>query len=274
MINGERKTIAEVHGERIEEMYRDGESMARIAHLLNISFASVRNTLVARSVDIARPGGTSSHTVDASEVLQAYASGTSMTILAEKFAVPYSVIRRTLLQNGVELREKSPKRQFNETEAALCIEMYASGSSVAAIARAVNAGNVVVRQFLIDRGAYVPKSKTRAEVCTRCKSAPVYIKGKCKPCLSEYHREMHLLRKYGIDIAEYKRRLDSQGGACAICRRTDTGKTNAPFQVDHCHETGRIRGLLCFHCNKGLGYFGDNLEGVMKVVRYLQQHES
>jgi len=40
--------------------------------------------------------------------------------------------------------------------------------------------------------------------------------------------------------------------------------------VDHCHETGVVRGLLCFRCNQALGNFGDNLEGINKVVEYLQ----
>lgn len=62
--------------------------------------------------------------------------------------------------------------------------------------------------------------------------------------------------------------LESQGHKCRICGvpRSDV---NRDLAVDHCHETNRIRGLLCMLCNIGLGYFKDNSEVLASAIRYL-----
>lgn len=64
----------------------------------------------------------------------------------------------------------------------------------------------------------------------------------------------YLLRyRYGITEDDFERMLARQGGLCAICHAVP-----GAF-VDHCHRTGRVRGVLCFHCNNGLGHIGDNV---------------
>jgi hypothetical protein len=52
---------------------------------------------------------------------------------------------------------------------------------------------------------------------------------------------------------------------------TSTPQGRGTFHVDHCHETGKIRGLLCHSCNTGIGKLGDNLEGLQKAVSYLER---
>jgi hypothetical protein len=66
--------------------------------------------------------------------------------------------------------------------------------------------------------------------------------------------------------------LNNQGGVCAICGGVGKGSSNRAvgLVVDHDHETGRIRGLLCSDCNTALGRFGDSRERLMKAVRYLE----
>ena len=56
-------------------------------------------------------------------------------------------------------------------------------------------------------------------------------------------RKSHLKRKYGLTLEAYQELLDSQGGGCPICGKPD------PDNVDHDHETGRVRGILCWDCN-------------------------
>jgi len=84
-----------------------------------------------------------------------------------------------------------------------------------------------------------------------------------------------LKRKYGITLEEYDRLFTAQGGVCALCkkpesvrrRKRDEGRER--LAVDHCHDTGRVRGLLCFKCNTAIGALGDTEESAQRVVEYL-----
>lgn len=73
-----------------------------------------------------------------------------------------------------------------------------------------------------------------------------------------------LLSKYGLTIAEYDSLTLEQGGVCAICQQE-----TAVLAVDHCHATGRVRGLLCTPCNQGLGFFRDSPERLQRAINYL-----
>lgn len=79
-----------------------------------------------------------------------------------------------------------------------------------------------------------------------------------------------LKNKYGITFEVYKLMLEDQGNACAICRKTTPGMGKRYFSVDHCHKTGRIRGLLCQKCNAGLGMYSDQIEFLEKAILYLR----
>ena len=80
--------------------------------------------------------------------------------------------------------------------------------------------------------------------------------------------------RYGITLADYEVLLVNQLGVCAICRLPESVlsyKTKQPYKlaVDHCHATGKIRGLLCQRCNKGLGLLKDSVRRVLRASRYL-----
>lgn len=76
------------------------------------------------------------------------------------------------------------------------------------------------------------------------------------------------LAKYGITLDQYNLMLDEQGGGCAICGAISNKNGKALF-VDHCHATGKVRGILCHRCNTGLGSFKDNATLVAKAAIYL-----
>ena len=87
-------------------------------------------------------------------------------------------------------------------------------------------------------------------------------------------RKSHLKRYYGITVEQYDEMLKSQNGVCAICGNVELsnrGNTlNAlSLAVDHCHETGKIRGLLCMDCNQTLGKFNDDPARFEKAAEYL-----
>lgn len=82
------------------------------------------------------------------------------------------------------------------------------------------------------------------------------------------NRDADLQRKYGITLAQYNARLQVQEGKCAICGRT-TEENGRVLAVDHCHETGQNRALLCHQCNSMLGMAGDSPELLRKAANYI-----
>lgn len=85
-----------------------------------------------------------------------------------------------------------------------------------------------------------------------------------------YTREKHLKRKYGVDFEQYDKMLANQGGICAICGKLESDENHGVLHVDHCHESGLVRGLLCRNCNHVLGLFQDNPERLMAAKHYLE----
>jgi len=88
-----------------------------------------------------------------------------------------------------------------------------------------------------------------------------------------HKRQHHLKKKFSITIEQADALLSSQGGVCAICRKAITDKRGYGFHVDHNHATRKVRGILCFHCNSGLGLFKDNIEVLKSAVEYLKRHD-
>lgn len=80
------------------------------------------------------------------------------------------------------------------------------------------------------------------------------------------------LASHGLTPDAYDRMLEDQGGGCAICGTTDTGRRTGVFAIDHDHRTGRVRGLLCSSCNNGLGRFGDDPDRLERAAQYLRYH--
>ena len=76
-------------------------------------------------------------------------------------------------------------------------------------------------------------------------------------------------RTYGITIEEYMAMTEQQQNLCALCGGPPQKKALA---VDHDHDTGRVRELLCLKCNAGLGSFNDDLKVLRKAVAYLEKH--
>jgi hypothetical protein len=131
-------------------------------------------------------------------------------------------------------------------------------------------------------------------MCTKCGEAKeisdFYIlkrtgkpNGRCKPCtrnaaaqrreriageLPQLQRGYDLKRRYGISSEDYERLLAEQRGSCAICGGGPGGSARH-FHVDHQHDTGEVRGLLCGNCNRGLGYLCEDPEIVRTAAEYL-----
>ena len=90
-----------------------------------------------------------------------------------------------------------------------------------------------------------------------------------RPYNYEKDKDIKLKRAYGIGYAEYLKMLEAQNGCCAICGTNDTGNRKA-FHVDHCHDTGKVRGLLCGNCNSGIGNLRDDIGLLQRAIAYLE----
>ncbi len=84
------------------------------------------------------------------------------------------------------------------------------------------------------------------------------------PSRPDRRRNEYLWSQYKMTSEEFDRRLTAQNGRCAICREEMPDP-----HVDHCHTTGRVRGLLCRYCNLALGFFRDDPERLSRAVKYL-----
>ncbi len=88
----------------------------------------------------------------------------------------------------------------------------------------------------------------------------------------EHHkRRVGRLKLYGLTVYQYDKMLEDQGGGCAICVNPPTSKR---LHVDHDHNTGRVRGLLCFRCNYGLSWFSESRLMLLAAARYLKHVEA
>lgn len=85
----------------------------------------------------------------------------------------------------------------------------------------------------------------------------------------EINRKTKLKTTYGISPEQFNNMLADQDGCCKICKSPHPhGK--GTWHIDHCHSTGKLRGLLCHYCNTGLGAFRDNLFLLKSAMEYLE----
>lgn len=84
-------------------------------------------------------------------------------------------------------------------------------------------------------------------------------------------RDTRLRNQFGITAHEYDEQLELQGGGCAICRTDIESNGGRRLAVDHCHNSGRVRGILCSECNLGLGKFKDDPILLSRAIEYLQR---
>lgn len=83
-------------------------------------------------------------------------------------------------------------------------------------------------------------------------------------------RRTRLKANYGMTPEQWQAMFNAQGCKCAICESTDAG-SKAGWNTDHCHKSGRVRFILCAHCNRGLGAFKDNPDVMRKAAKMLEE---
>ena len=88
----------------------------------------------------------------------------------------------------------------------------------------------------------------------------------------DYYLNIDLKKRYGVTLEWYRETFSKQNGVCAICEQPETAKIRGKgiaMAVDHCHTTGKVRGLLCTQCNRALGLFRDDKDNLVRAISYL-----
>ena len=122
-----------------------------------------------------------------------------------------------------------------------------------------------------------PQGKFNDKNCRWCDSlfsplAPSHLY--CTPeCRSNSYADGYYQRQYGIGYRDVLSLLDKQNNLCAICKEVGffmKEDVQSPLNVDHCHKTGVVRGLLCHNCNRALGLFKDDIGRLKTAIAYLE----
>ena len=119
-----------------------------------------------------------------------------------------------------------------------------------------------------------PSAKDAISLVNRPTSTPSEEFRKQNP---DKAKNSELKRSFGITLPIYEKMLEDQGHVCAICKGKETAlhKDGGPrrMPVDHCHDTGKVRGLLCTACNRALGLFKDDIGVLESALEYLRKHK-
>jgi hypothetical protein len=145
--------------------------------------------------------------------------------------------------------------------------------------------------------AYSPRPEGRRMMsrCKECRAAdrqrdrdsnPEHYRDITRKSRAKHHKEFlyyrarraHLSVNFGISLQEYEALEAAQGGVCAICKKPEEALDSRrpgfkrKLAVDHCHTTGKIRGLLCGCCNTGIGQLKDSVEILENAITYLKRN--
>jgi hypothetical protein len=140
----------------------------------------------------------------------------------------------------------------------------------------------------------------RQPICPRCNTQKNVLRSgilRCPKCTRKWNREYYhksarrrelqrryaIEKKYGVTMEHIERLFDEQGQSCAICKKHWTACEKSKrsrydavylqyIYVDHCHTTGKVRGLLCSKCNLAIGMLGEVLERFDAAKTYLMRH--
>ena len=89
----------------------------------------------------------------------------------------------------------------------------------------------------------------------------------------ESSRRAHLKRKYNMTLENYGELLEKQNGVCEICGEPEGCVRNTFLAVDHCHNTNKVRGLLCTSCNRAIGLLKENINTLNNMIEYIKKHK-
>lgn len=132
-----------------------------------------------------------------------------------------------------------------------------------------------------DVSEYAKDSRTKLGVTSRCLRCHYKIAKEKYHNDEEYRKKTNqsnrnntLLKRYGIDVSQFEAMIEEQGNSCLVCKiQFDKSSSSQKPNIDHCHRTGKVRGILCTLCNAGLGSFRDSQMFLYSAITYLKDSE-
>jgi hypothetical protein len=113
-----------------------------------------------------------------------------------------------------------------------------------------------------------PNGDTYCYLCKKDRSINWHKNNKDK--VKNFYKKANYKRYYGISLEEVNEILFKQNFKCSICKSLlNVNNGEKGFAIDHCHKNKEVRGILCMHCNTGLGLFKDNIFIMIKAIVYL-----
>jgi Recombination endonuclease VII len=135
------------------------------------------------------------------------------------------------------------------------------------------------------------KENKEVSLFSKCKREKSGLQVWCKACMKSWKpevkraydrkkyyehndewRNQNYIRRYGISLQEYNAKLEEQNNVCKLCLSSCT--TGRRLAVDHCHTTGKVRGLLCKNCNQALGLFKESADLIEKAADYIKENSN
>lgn len=219
--------------------------------------------------------------------------GRLLKAIAQDLSIWDGCVRRVLVQNGIRVKTFNPtKNQIDDM-----IRLYNQGASLGAFQETLGISRVGATRILREAGVEIRRRgkavvygvKDNQKRCGKCQKYKNFdqfqkininsteLQCYCRDCASTSSVLAKLKWKHGIDQGGYEKMRDAQKGLCAICNQPETRKRlgkNCRLVVDHDHENGRIRGLLCSMCNCGIGNLRDDPELLRKAANYIEYHRN
>lgn len=119
------------------------------------------------------------------------------------------------------------------------------------------------------------KQSGRSSTCRKCraikrsqnraKDNSKFLEYERDPIRLDKQKNCRFIRNYGITLEKYENLVDEQQNLCKICLK------NTKLVIDHCHRTGKVRGLLCHNCNVSLGLLKENIKIIQNIINYLKE---
>jgi len=198
-----------------------------------------------------------------------YVAGVSIERLACKYHRSPQFVRQSILSQGLSTRRpgRGGQRKVVEEQQLAIVDEYRDGATIEMLGDKYRCSPGTVRNVLSDHGVEMRRTGRPSILAEGCIDEDSIYRQKARARLRA--------RLFGWAPEQFDQAWESQHGLCAVCETPmkPYGRYNDSVSVDHNHDTGKARSLVCQMCNKGLGQFKDSPILLRKAASYLEAHQ-